>query len=323
MSAKEKFSEPSGDTDGKALCTARANTRCDSALEVGFGKGIRDMRILLAIDGSKYSETAVQAVIEQIRLRDTEVQILHVVERPSLLVGREMGGYDRALDVVWEAETKQAWALVQNAADRLRSKGVKVITTVAQGDPKAEIIDACSKWGAELIVVGSHGHKGLERFLIGSVSDAVARHAGCSVEIVRIPLRLSRILLAIDDSKFSWAAVEAVTAQLQPQGKEIKVLNVVDPFMPVLLQGSVKDGWELVQRAEEKLRDAGYQTQTGVEEGDAKSTILDQAKRWDSGLIVMGSHGRKGIDRFLMGSVAQGVAHHAPCSVEIVRLAKR
>lgn len=145
------------------------------------------MKIVLAIDGSKFSEAAAQAVITQGRPDSTEIQVLHVVEPPSLLVAREMGGYDRTLDAVWEQETKQAQALVAKVADELRSKGLKASTTVEQGDPKSKIIDAASKWHADLIVVGSHGHKGLEHFLLGSVSDAVARHAGCSVEIVRIP----------------------------------------------------------------------------------------------------------------------------------------
>jgi nucleotide-binding universal stress UspA family protein len=97
--------------------------------------------------------------------------------------------YDRNLDVVWEAETKQAEALVTKVADELRSKGLKVTTVVEQGDPQSKIIDAAAKWHADLIVIGSHGRKGLEHFLLGSVSEAVARHAGCSVEIVRIPLK--------------------------------------------------------------------------------------------------------------------------------------
>ena len=145
------------------------------------------MKIVLAIDGSKFSEAAAQAVITQGRPESTEIQVLHVVEPPSRLVAREMGGYDRALDAVWETETKEAQALVTKVADRLRSKGLKVTTTVEQGDPQSKIIEAASKWRANLIVVGSHGRKGLEHFLLGSVSDAVARHAGCSVEIVRIP----------------------------------------------------------------------------------------------------------------------------------------
>ena len=145
------------------------------------------MKILLAIDESKFSEAAVHAVIEQARPEGTDIRVLHVVEPPSLLVTREMGGYDRHLDAVWEAETKEAEALVTKVADQLRSKGLKADATVEQGDPKSKIIDAASKWHADLIVLGAHGRKGLEHFLLGSVSEAVARHAGCSVEIVRIP----------------------------------------------------------------------------------------------------------------------------------------
>ncbi len=145
------------------------------------------MKILLAIDGSKFSEAAIQAVIAQAHSGDAEVRVLHVVEPPSLLVGREMGGYDPALESVWDEETKQAEALVAKAAETLRSHGMKVTTNVQQGDPQSMIIDASQEWHADLIVVGSHGRKGLEHFLLGSVSEGVARHAGCSVEIVRIP----------------------------------------------------------------------------------------------------------------------------------------
>ena len=147
------------------------------------------MKILLAIDDSKFSEAAVQTVAERARSQDAEIRVLHVVEPPSLLVAREMGGYDPGLDAVWEAETKQAEALVTKVANDLRSKGLKATTTVEQGDPKSKIIDAASKWRADLIVVGSHGREGLEHFLLGSVSDGVARHAPCSVEIVRISQR--------------------------------------------------------------------------------------------------------------------------------------
>ena len=79
------------------------------------------MKIVLAIDGSKFSEAAAQAVITQGRPDSTEIEVLHVVEPPSLLVAREMGGYDGALDAVWEQETKQAQALVTKVAYGLRS----------------------------------------------------------------------------------------------------------------------------------------------------------------------------------------------------------
>ena len=138
-----------------------------------------------------------------------------------------------------------------------------------------------------------------------------------------------RLLLAIDDSKFSEAATQAVIAQCQPQGTEVKVLNVVDLAIPIptsyagaFREESLKHGQEIVQRAERLLSKAGYKTQTAVEEGDPKSKIIDQAAEWKAELIVMGSHGRKGVDRFFMGSVAEAVSRHAPCSVEIVRIPK-
>ncbi len=145
------------------------------------------MKILLAVDDSKFSEAAAQTVVIQGRPEGTEVRVLHIVEPPTLLVAREMGGYDSTLEAVWEAESKQAEALVAQTADMLRSQGLRVTTAVGQGDPKSMIIDEAEKWKADLIVLGSHGRKALDRFLMGSVSEAVARHASCSVEIVRIP----------------------------------------------------------------------------------------------------------------------------------------
>jgi nucleotide-binding universal stress UspA family protein len=138
-----------------------------------------------------------------------------------------------------------------------------------------------------------------------------------------------RILLAIDNSKFSVAAIQAVIAQFQPQGTEVKVLNVVDLAIPIptsdaagFREESLKHGQEVVLRAKQMLNGMGYTAQTAIVEGDPKSKIIDEATKWNAELIVVGSHGRKGIERFLMGSVAEGIARHAPCSVEIVRIPK-
>jgi nucleotide-binding universal stress UspA family protein len=136
-----------------------------------------------------------------------------------------------------------------------------------------------------------------------------------------------KLLLAIDGSKFSEAATKAVIAQYPPQGTEIEVLNVVDLALPIptsdaagFREESLKNGQELVQRTQKTLGKAGFNVQTAVEEGDPKAKILDNAARWKADLIVMGSHGRRGAERFLMGSVSEAVARHADCSVEIVRI---
>ena len=135
-----------------------------------------------------------------------------------------------------------------------------------------------------------------------------------------------KVLLAVDDSQFSEAATQAVVQHVRAKDAEVYVLNVVDLALPIptsyaagFRQESLRQGNELVQGIEEVLQKAGYTVQTAVEEGYPKSVILDRAARWNADLIVVGTHGRRGADRFLMGSVAESVARHAPCSVLIVR----
>jgi nucleotide-binding universal stress UspA family protein len=146
------------------------------------------MKILIAIDGSDFSQAALQSVIARPWPPDTEVKVLHVVEPPSLLMGREMGGYDPEFEMVWKALREQAKDLVTKAAERLREAKFKVSTDLVEGDPKSRIIDIAQEWRADMIVLGSHGRTGIDRFLMGSVSQDVVRHAHCSVEIIRTPV---------------------------------------------------------------------------------------------------------------------------------------
>ena len=142
-----------------------------------------------------------------------------------------------------------------------------------------------------------------------------------------------KILLAVDDSKFSDAALEAVITQIPPQGTGVLVLHVVEPatlipppqmsasYAPEL-ETEVKEARELVERKALRLRTAGFKTESRVELGDIRGKIIDAAAESHADLIVLGSHGRQGVQRFLLGSVAENVARHAPCSVQIVRIPK-
>lgn len=147
------------------------------------------MNILLPIDGSKFSALAIKAVLAQTKPDHSTLRILHVVEPiPEYADGLAWGYGLQSPDVLRE-EREQAERLVAQAAQTLREAGFLVETAVEVGDAKAVILDAAEKWPADLIVLGSHGRKGLERFLMGSVSEAVARHALCSVQIVRSQAR--------------------------------------------------------------------------------------------------------------------------------------
>ena len=141
------------------------------------------MKILIGIDDSKFSGDVSRAVAIQFRTAHTEVRVLHVLQ-PSAPAPPQMApGYAPELD----DQKKPARELVERIAKELRSAGFKVDTAVEVGDIRERIIDSAAEWGADLIVVGSHGERGIRRFLLGSVAEFVARHAKCSVEIVRAP----------------------------------------------------------------------------------------------------------------------------------------
>ena len=146
------------------------------------------MKVLLALDGSPCSEAALGEVARRPWPADTQVRVLSVVEPPAPLVAEP---YMAAVGYFAEAERalrEQADSAVVRAAERLRGEPrapLQVSTEVLTGSPKRTLVEEAEEWGADLIVVGSHGYKSWERMLLGSVSQAVAAHARCSVLIVR------------------------------------------------------------------------------------------------------------------------------------------
>lgn len=144
------------------------------------------MKILLAIDHSKFSQIAIQTVAKQFRTRGAQVRVLHVVEPISGYISADMIPHlVPHVAKVEQERRKEATMLVEHAARHLRTVGFKTSELVKEGDPTTSILDCAANWHADLIVLGSHGWKSLGRFLMGSVSETVTRHAGCSVEVVR------------------------------------------------------------------------------------------------------------------------------------------
>ena len=150
------------------------------------------MRLLLAVDGSACSDAAVQAVLDRFRGDETQVKIVHAVEwmREMPLCFQYAHGPAAADDVV-ESRNKsfeRARELVARVAAQLEFKGFHPSVLTPDAEPRHAIVDAAREWPADLIVIGSHGRKGLDRLLIGSVAESVVRHAPCSVHIVRMPV---------------------------------------------------------------------------------------------------------------------------------------
>jgi nucleotide-binding universal stress UspA family protein len=147
------------------------------------------MKILLAVDGSSCSDTAVDSVARRPWPAGSEFLVISVAEPPPLAAMPDtwaptMDLYNR----MQAEELSRATAAVGKAETLLRGgvgSGMKIKATVLEGFPKEAIVQEAERWAADLIVVGSHGYHGLKRMWLGSVSLAVASHATCSVEIVR------------------------------------------------------------------------------------------------------------------------------------------
>lgn len=147
------------------------------------------MKILLATDGSQHSKSVAEEIAQRPFPAGSELRIISVFESPSLYIYAplSMGGMENYYQEVELTAKKAAKEAIETAAELIgaKNKTLLISTAVLEGAAKQTILEDADTFNADLIMVGSHGHKGFDRFLLGSVSQAVALHAKCSVEIVR------------------------------------------------------------------------------------------------------------------------------------------
>lgn len=256
------------------------------------------------------------------------VHVLHVVDTFALT---ESIGYR---DTFINKETDEARELADSVTERLRSRGLETKTQIIEGYPGTGIVDYAREQQADFIVVGSQGRSAIMRLLIGSIAKLVVHTAHCCVEIVRASKRTDgmRILLATDGSDYSIAAARSIAERPWPEKSEFKIVSVVDLVVPAVNPSWVsgealpriraentKLSEETVELAQRILNDSGLQATTQVLMGTPKWRIVDEAKDWGANLVVVGSHGRRGMTRLLLGSVSEAVAMHAHCSVDVIR----
>lgn len=295
------------------------------------------MRVLLAIDTSPSAQDVICEAALRPWPKETQFCILHVINSATL----------NRFAALIDKEKELAGGMLLSAKEALARAGREVQTEIIFDFPRHGITQFAKNWNADWILVGSHGHSAIARFLLGSVAQAVLRASGCSVEIVRRKSGASmasshpmRILLGTDGSESALAAVRSVAERPWPFGTEIKIICAVEMFLPVepgpnmpsvpaypvnLLEDIWKSSRERARSAVDEasglITRAGLPVATGnsTPEGDPRVILLDEAKKWNADLVVLGSHGRRGMDRLLMGSVSESLALHAPCSVEVVR----
>jgi nucleotide-binding universal stress UspA family protein len=295
------------------------------------------MKILIAIDCSPASERLLDEAAARPWPEGTTFSVANVVD---------VQRFARFPALIEDAK-REGDRLVKAGTEKLSRSGHKALSEVITGFPRRAISEYAKQWHADLIMAGSHGHSAIGRFLVGSVAQGILRTAPCSVEIVRSvsdgPAPSShpmKILLATDGSDCSGDALRSVATRPWPDGTVIKVLSVEElifldgqmagsPLSSVYPQSLLEElttqardrASSAVKAARESLQRAGMKVldDHAIEVGEPRAVILDTAKTWGAGLIVLGSHGRRGMDRFLLGSVSEAVAIHAHCSVEVIR----
>jgi nucleotide-binding universal stress UspA family protein len=246
---------------------------------------------------------------------------------------------DGDIEIVRREMRRRAEAIGSHAVARLSAAGLLAEALIHIGDPRVEIINAAKDWQADFAFVRSHIFNSVTRWLLGSVSKFVLREAPCSVEIVRAPEHETKpaekgikILLATDGSDSARAAASSVALRPWPINSEVKIISAADPF-GFIVEEEIKSAEEFdrlreptltreekaVLLTKEIVDAAGLKTSWAVVGGHPKAAIVDEAKEWGADLVVVGSHGQRGLKRILLGSVSESVALHAHCSVEVIR----
>ena len=295
------------------------------------------MRVLVAIDGSDPAGVAVDLVADVAWPAATEILVAEAVESGAALFGGPWPALAMVQADRLEAEIRsQADRAVEEARGRLARPGLNVEAVVLRGRPATAIVDRARGMRADLIVTGSRGHGTIETMLLGSVSAEVIDHAPAPVLIAR-GRRIERVVLGWDGSACALRAADLLRTWPIFAGSSVRVVSVADieiPWwtgfpeggspepMPIYLEAadiSRRQHDQLARDMTGELKAAGIKAEADRREGDAATEILAAASASDADLIVIGTHGRTGLARLVLGSVARNVLQHATCSVLIVR----
>jgi nucleotide-binding universal stress UspA family protein len=275
--------------------------------------------ILAAVDGSTPSQHALE---QALRLAGCLVTAAAVVPPlPGDLKDAGSQG-DARLQAPYEAALARCRELAT-------ARGLPLTTLLLKGEPHEAISAAAREQGCDLVVIGKRGHDLPPGAHMGRVTERVIGY--CPTDVLVVPARgslnLDRLLLPVDGSRFSRQAT-ARALSLAATGAALMVLSVLDAppgfvtDVPEVARDLLDSLEALVAEVARQAADRGLPCETRVVVGPAYRTIVELAGEWGAGLIVMGSHGRTGLKRLLMGSVTERVVGQTPCPVLVVKADK-
>jgi nucleotide-binding universal stress UspA family protein len=292
------------------------------------------MKILLATDGSQYSELAAKFLRCLHLSFDDQITIFHAVYWIPFLYDKE--SYFSALKSIKE---EIAPKVIDSVLTILKDMPVKISTAIIDGSPEQCIVDIAAESDMDLIVMGARGVKGIKSFFIGSVTNAVALHASKPVFITKPPgchqAENLKLLFATDGSDHSIATEKILSEIPFPENTEITIVNVTSPvssdmpqtFVPGInekildlakqtkkIEGMTSEN--IIEQACEHLTGSFKNINILSKEGDVPTEILKASEELKTDIIAVGCRGLSGL-KGMMGSASRNILTHSKCSVLI------
>ncbi|MFB6141245.1 MAG: universal stress protein [Halosimplex sp.] len=279
--------------------------------------------ILFPTDGSEAAEATLAFAVAVADAHEATLHVLYVADtnRPSL---------SRIRGEITDVLEGEGRAVVDEAASRARRAGVEVVEEVIQGGPSRTICDYVDDRGIDLVVMGTRGERDIERIVLGSVTERVVRNSAAPVLVV--PPESDReyppanLLVGSDGSEGSESAVDEGIDLAAATGATLHVVSVLESDVLGFDVRSSQVEAERERRTDEVLADArergedrGVAVETAIEEGGVVEELDAYAEDHDVDLVAVGTHGRTGIDRRLLGSVTENLIRSSSVPVLSVR----
>jgi nucleotide-binding universal stress UspA family protein len=313
-------------------------TKCPPARE--RASALRLRKLVVPLDFSPQSPLALKYAGALAQKAGAVVELLFVVEPAAFYSGVE----DSPLAVDNPRLTKAARKQLQEHAARLTASGVETRVAIRVGKAFAEICAHAKELKADLIVISTHGYSGMERVLMGSTAEQVVRRAPCAVLALRLDARaggvrrephadvphLRRVLAPVDFSEPSRRALNYAVDFARKFGSHLTVFHVsfsIPPprrlaaFARGLEVGLFKEAQRDIAKLVKEVVPDSMSVNIEVVAGSPRNGILQAAERTNADLIVIATQGRRGLERWFMGSTAEHTVRYAPCPVLVVRQA--
>src|SRR5579871_32775 len=288
-------------------------------------------QLLVALDGSECANHALDAALTLARTEGSTLTLCSVADSSALFRSRLPADLVESTSAELRAGAEK---VVEAGASKARALGTNVSTCIVEGEPSFEITRRAAQEGVGAIVMGTHGRSGLRLLVMGSVTESVLRSSPVPVVAVRATARIAaldsnaRVVVPIDGSECSMRALDLAAEFAATFGGELLILHVVDLAKAATLTGGQA---ELAVGCVEELQDEGrrivdeaveriakrVRIASRIEDGSAAEVIGRVVAEVVPAYVVMGSHGRTGVSRLVIGSVAASVVRNAAVPVMV------